>query len=153
SLVGQWEVALSEIAFPSTWFTIPKGDGQFSISCVRCWINANGTLKEDQLAFTLSVPPGYYESVTQFYYYSVLFGFFRSAMPLLRRGLSFLGKQALRTWARIATDVAEGQDVTEAAKRRVTETINEHIPGIIPQSGSGKRRRKTKRLRPNSFIL
>jgi hypothetical protein len=74
---------------------------------------------------------------------SVLSGFFRSASPLLKRGLAFLGKEALRTGAKIATDVADGQSFRDAAKKRVSERINEVIPGLIPQSGSGRRRRRT----------
>jgi hypothetical protein len=73
---------------------------------------------------------------------SILSGFFRSAMPLLKRGLSIFGKEALRTGARIANDVADGQSFKDSAKRRVTERINEFAPGLISQSGSGRRRRK-----------
>jgi hypothetical protein len=79
---------------------------------------------------------------------SILSGFFRSAMPILRRGLSFFGKEALRTGARIATDVADGQPLGVAARRRVGERINEMVPGLIGQSGSGKRRRRIKSKRP-----
>jgi hypothetical protein len=74
---------------------------------------------------------------------SVLSGFFRSAFPLIKRGLAFLGKEALRTGAKIATDVADGQSFGDATKRRVVERINEVAPGLIPQSGSGRRRRRT----------
>jgi hypothetical protein len=74
---------------------------------------------------------------------SVLSGFFRSASPLLKRGLAFLGKEALRTGAKIAADVADGQSFRDATKKRVSERINEAIPGLIPQSGSGRRRRRT----------
>jgi hypothetical protein len=94
---------------------------------------------------------------------SVLSGFFRSASPLLKRGLAFLGKEALRTGAKIATDVADGQSFRDSAKKRVSERINEVIPGLISQSGSGRRRRRThkrtkkrssaKRRRLNSNIL
>jgi hypothetical protein len=75
---------------------------------------------------------------------SILSGFFRSAMPILKRGLSFFGKQALRTGAQIANDVADGQSLRDSAKRRVSERINEVVPGLIPQSGSGRRRRRIK---------
>ena len=76
---------------------------------------------------------------------SLLSGWFRSALPLLKRGLSFFGKQALNTGAKIATDVVAGKAFGESAKNRVVETINEHAPGLIPQSGSGHRRRRVKR--------
>ena len=38
---------------------------------------------------------------------SILSGFLRSAMPTLKRGLSIFGKEALRTGAKIPTDVAD----------------------------------------------
>jgi hypothetical protein len=65
-------------------------------------------------------------------------------MPMLKRGLAFFGKEALRTGAKIANDVADGRPVREAAKRRIGERINDYVPGLIPQSGSGKRRRNIK---------
>ena len=83
---------------------------------------------------------------------SILSGFFRSAMPILRRGLSFFGKEALRTGARIATDVADGQPLGVAARRRVGERINEIVPGLIAQSGSGKRRRRIKSKRRQKVV-
>jgi hypothetical protein len=70
---------------------------------------------------------------------SFLSGLFRSALPILRRGLGFFGREALRTGAKIATDVSEGQSIADSAKRRVTERINEFIPNAFPQSGSGRR--------------
>jgi hypothetical protein len=73
---------------------------------------------------------------------SVLSGFFRSAMPILKRGLAFFGREALKTGARIADDVAEGEAFGDATRKRVGERINEYVPGLIPQSGSGKRRRR-----------
>ena len=69
--------------------------------------------------------------------------FFRSPFPLLRRGLAFLGKEALRTGAKIATDVADGQSFGDSTKKRVSERINEVVPGLLPQSGSGRRQRRT----------
>ena len=77
---------------------------------------------------------------------SVLAGLFRSAVPILKKGLSFFLPEALKTGAKIANDVADGQSFGEAAKKRVTERINEAVPGLIPQSGSGRRRRRYKRL-------
>jgi hypothetical protein len=74
---------------------------------------------------------------------SILSGFFRSALPMLRRGLSFFGREALRTGAQIAGDVADGQPVLDSAKRRVSNRINSYVPGLIPQSGSGRGRKRT----------
>lgn len=76
---------------------------------------------------------------------SILSGLFRSAVPILKKGLSFFGKQALRTGAQIANDVADGRSFKDSAKKRVGDTINQYVPGFIPQSGSGKRRRRIKR--------
>jgi hypothetical protein len=81
---------------------------------------------------------------------SILSGFFRSAMPLLKRGLAFFGKEALRTGARIATDVADGQKFGESAKRRVKERINDYAPGLVDQFGSGKRRRRIKKKKKST---
>ena len=82
---------------------------------------------------------------------SILSGLFRSAFPLLKRGLSFLGKKALSKGAEIvgnvAGDVAQGKPIVESAKRHLTGTINEYVPGIIPQSGSGKRRKRRRQSR------
>ena len=53
---------------------------------------------------------------------------------------------------KIASDVVErGQNVGDSTKKRVSERINEFVPGLIPQSGSGvrrgcKRKRKTKKV-------
>src|SRR5271163_1361413 len=68
---------------------------------------------------------------------SILSGFFRSAMPFLRRGLAVFGKQALRTGAQIANDVADGESFGNSAKRRVVEGIKSINPSeiFIPQTG------------------
>jgi hypothetical protein len=78
---------------------------------------------------------------------SILAGFFRQALPIIKKGLGFFGKEAIRTGAKIASDVVErGQNVGDSTKKRVSERINEFVPGLIPQSGSGVRRgRKRKR--------
>jgi len=77
---------------------------------------------------------------------SILAGLFRSAVPLLKRGISYFLPEALKTGVKIANDVKEGKPFVESAKRHVTERINEAVPGLIPQSGSGRRRRRYKRL-------
>jgi hypothetical protein len=75
---------------------------------------------------------------------SILSGWFRSAMPLIKRGLAFLGGHALRTGAKIADDVADGQNFVEASKKRAKETINSIVPSFVNQSGSGMRRKRTR---------
>jgi hypothetical protein len=74
---------------------------------------------------------------------SILSGLFRTAMPILKRGLTFFGKEALRTGANIANDVADGQTLGNSAKRRIWERINTYVPGLVAQSGSGKHRRRS----------
>src|SRR6478735_10269360 len=79
---------------------------------------------------------------------SMLSGLFRSAVPMIKRGLATFGKHALKTGLEIAGDVAEGKSFKDSAKERILPTI---IPGIKrfaeteifnTQTGSGKRRRK-----------
>ena len=82
---------------------------------------------------------------------SVLGGFFRSALPIIKRGLATFGKHALKTGLEIAGDVADGKAFKDSAKERI-------LPGILPgikrfaeeeilnrQSGSGKRRRLSRK--------
>ena len=80
---------------------------------------------------------------------SMLSGLFRSAMPMLKRGLAFFGRHALRTGAQIANDVADGESFGNSAKRRVVEGIKQINPSefFSTQSGSGKRRRPKSRKR------
>ena len=80
---------------------------------------------------------------------SMLSGFFRSALPILKKGLGFFGKEALRTGAMIATDVADGQNIGDSAKRRIGERINEFVPGVFPQSGSGygRKRKRSRKIK------
>jgi hypothetical protein len=81
---------------------------------------------------------------------SMLSGLFRSAMPMLKRGLQIFGRHALRTGAQIANDVADGGNFGESARKRVGEGIKPFVsPGEFSmQSGSGKRklRRKKKKI-------
>jgi len=82
---------------------------------------------------------------------SMLSGLFRSAVPMIKRGLATFGKHALKTGLEIASDVADGSSFKDSAKARI-------LPGIIPgikrfaeqeifsnQSGSGKRRSKRRK--------
>jgi hypothetical protein len=81
---------------------------------------------------------------------SMLSGLFRNAMPLIRRGLGTIGKQALKTGVEIVNDVSEGRSVKEAAKRRVGEGIkrfaSDHFTSSQPASA---KRRKVKRSKTN----
>lgn len=78
---------------------------------------------------------------------SMLSGLFRSAMPMIRRGLAAFGRHALKTGLEVANDVVEGQSFSNSARRRVPEGIKRFagMSDFSGQSGSGRnksRRRK-----------
>ena len=84
---------------------------------------------------------------------SMLSGLFRSAVPMLKRGLATFGKHALKTGLEVASDVADGSSFKDSARARILPTI---LPGIkrfaeeeifSKQSGSGKRRKTTRKRR------
>ena len=76
---------------------------------------------------------------------SILGGLFRSALPMLKRGLAAFGKHALKTGLDIANDVVSGDQFKESAKRRIPEGIKRFAQSqdIIPQSGHGSRKRRS----------
>ena len=73
---------------------------------------------------------------------SILSGLFRSALPMIRRGLGTFGKHALKTGLEIANDVVAGDTLKDSAKRRVPEGIKRFATtsNFFNQSGSGRRR-------------
>ena len=73
---------------------------------------------------------------------SILSGLFRSALPMIRRGLATFGKHALKTGLEIANDVVAGDTLKDSAKRRVPEGIKRFATtsNFFNQSGSGRRR-------------
>ena len=73
---------------------------------------------------------------------NILSGMFRSALPMVKKGLAYLGTEALKTGAQIANDVADGGNFFESAKKRAGEGIKRLInpDNISSQSGSGRRR-------------
>ena len=75
---------------------------------------------------------------------SLLGGLFRSAFPMIKRGLATFGKHALKTGLEIANDVVEGQNIKESARRRVPEGIKRFAKreAFISQSGRGRRKRR-----------
>jgi hypothetical protein len=78
---------------------------------------------------------------------SLLSGLFRSAFPMIKRGLATFGKHALKTGLEIANDVVEGNSLKESAKRRVPEGIKRFAnpANFSNQSGSGRARSKKRR--------
>lgn len=73
---------------------------------------------------------------------SLLSGLFRSAMPMIKRGLATFGRHALKTGLEIANDVAGGENLKHSAKRRVTEGIKSFVnpQNFSSQQGSGRKR-------------
>jgi hypothetical protein len=88
---------------------------------------------------------------------STLVGLFRSAVPMLKRGLAAFGKQALSTGLQVAGDMADGQSFSESAKLRARQGIKRLAEDGVSylqnesQTGSGfKRRRITQQRRVKS---
>lgn len=83
---------------------------------------------------------------------SVLGGLFRSAVPMVKKGLASLGKNAIRTGLSIATDVLEGKNAGEAAKSRLAQGIknlvDEHEP-VSRKRPAPKQQPQRKKLRRN----
>ena len=66
----------------------------------------------------------------------MLSGLFRSALPMVKQGLSTIGKSVLKTGLSIAGDVLEGKNAGDAAKARVAQTIKRFADddGVITDS-------------------
>lgn len=77
----------------------------------------------------------------------ILSGFFRSAFPMLKRGLATFGKHALKTGLEIADDMVQGETLRDSAKKRVPEGIKRFATSgpFSNQSGSGRVKRIRKR--------
>ena len=75
---------------------------------------------------------------------SMLSGLFRSAMPLIKRGLASFGRHALKTGLEIANDVADGNSFGSSVKTRVPVGIKRFASqsNLTNQSGSGRKRRR-----------
>ena len=71
---------------------------------------------------------------------SVLGGLFKSASPLLKQGAKLLGKHALKTGIRVASDVAAGKDFKTAAKAGLKSGLK--------KTASDLTKLAVKRLRP-----
>ena len=83
---------------------------------------------------------------------SLLGGLFRSAMPMIKRGLAAFGKHALKTGLEVANDVVAGDSIKDSAKKRIPQAIKRFASGALSQSGSGygKRRRQASKKRKTS---
>lgn len=73
---------------------------------------------------------------------------FRSALPLLLRGVKTVGKEALLTGTRIANDVLAGESFKSAARQRTRESGKSLAQRAVNKAqtmlGSGKYKRKRK---------
>ena len=79
---------------------------------------------------------------------SLLGGLLRSVAPLIRRGAVAVGKRALRTGMQIADDVMTGQNIKQAAKRRVTDAGKDLLRSLVTTAGPpGVRTQSKKRQR------
>lgn len=77
---------------------------------------------------------------------SFLSGLFRMALPFAQRGVKALGKQALSTGMDIASDVLEGENLGESARRRGIEAGKALLEKAKrKQSGRGLGRRNIPR--------
>jgi len=81
---------------------------------------------------------------------SILSGLFRSAMPLIKKGAAAVGRQALKTGAKIAGDVADGRSFKTSVRHRLVEGGQTLLDGAKrpikrkarPNSTRSKRARK-----------
>ena len=79
---------------------------------------------------------------------SMLSGLFRSAFPMIKRGLAQFGKHALKTGLEVANDMVDnGQTFGDSARRRIPDGIKRFVStaNFNTQSGSGRHRRARKR--------
>ena len=66
---------------------------------------------------------------------SLFGGLLRNVAPLTRRGAVAVGKRALKTGMQIADDVMTGQNIKQAAKRRVTDAGKDLMRSLLATAG------------------
>lgn len=73
-------------------------------------------------------------------------------LPLIKKVLPFLGSTALSTGMNIMSDISSGQKFKESAGKRFRETAadieDKAMAKVKSLTGSGRRRRRTKRIKP-----
>ena len=82
---------------------------------------------------------------------SIFGSLFKSAVPLLKRGAKTLGREALKTGLNLASDVMEGQNVTQAAKSRLKSTgqnLLQKAMDTVGPPGERSIKRAAKRRKP-----
>ena len=83
---------------------------------------------------------------------SVLSGLLRSVIvPFLKRNVSALAGNALKTGAQFVDDMVCGKTFKETAKKRMPEAIKTTLRDVDWQTGSGKSKRKRRRRHKDIF--
>ena len=76
----------------------------------------------------------------------LLKGLFRAAVPLFKQGAKAVGRTALKTGARVANDVLQGQDIKSSLKTRGSQARQElqkkAKKKIVKMIGGGKKKMK-----------
>ena len=76
----------------------------------------------------------------------LLKGLFRAAVPLFKQGAKAVGRTALKTGARVASDVLQGQDIKSSLKTRGSQAQRElqkkAKKKIVKMIGGGKKKMK-----------
>ena len=83
----------------------------------------------------------------------LLGGVMRMAVPLLKKGAKYVGRQALKTGAGLAEDVLAGKNIKSSAKRRLTQMGNEtlqHIGRQVKRKPPSKRSLQSKAIKRKS---
>ena len=64
-LTGEWEVGMTEIMFPRSWYNIDKDEGYFIVSCTDCTsIDPNPLSNVPRnYTFAMHIPSGYYDTM------------------------------------------------------------------------------------------
>lgn len=79
----------------------------------------------------------------------LLKGLFRAAVPLFKQGAKVVGRTALKTGARVARDVLQGQDLKSSLKTRGSQAQQELQKKakrkVAKMVGGGKRTKATKK--------
>ena len=81
---------------------------------------------------------------------------FRAALPFLVRGGQTLGKEVIRTGTQVVSDVLEGQNLKESAKKRsqdagksIARKTIDTLQGMVGKGKYKRRRKKQKRVIPS----
>lgn len=76
---------------------------------------------------------------------SLFRGLFRSALPLMKRGIKTIGKEALKSGVLVAHDVISGESPRNAVKKRMTNAVSKILGNNQKGSGIRKRKRSTRK--------